>query len=198
MEVIFGEIFNTISTMLNYRVLVLLLLSCALPTAGSAVQSAAEIDNAWALPPVVLDDLHGQHRKLYDWRGNVIILNFWATWCGPCQVEIPHLQRYQAVYGKYGLQVIGIGLDDLRKLRNFARTLNIQYPVLHADPERDFHLLVQWGNAQAILPYTVVIGRDGRLHYSLQGVFDDAVFNEQVLPLLQDGRQSAIAEDASP
>lgn len=197
MEVTFGEILSTMTAMSNYRALVLLLLSCALPTASSAVQSATAIDNAWALPPLILDDLHGQRRKLYDWRGKVIMLNFWATWCGPCQIEIPYLQRYQAEYAKDGLQVIGIGLDDLRKLRNFVRTLNIQYPVLRADPERDFHLLKQWGNAQGVLPYTVVIGRGGHLHYSLQGVFDDAVFNEQVVPLLQGDRQSAIAVDVS-
>jgi thiol-disulfide isomerase/thioredoxin len=141
--------------------------------------------NAWNLPPLVLDDLDGRQRSLYDWRGRVIILNFWASWCGPCQSEIPHLVRYQHDYERTGLQVIGVALDEARKVRNVVRTLHINYPVLVADPKNDQSLLRLWGDAQQVLPYSVVIGRDGHIHFTQAGIMDEETFDDYVLPLLK-------------
>ncbi|MFW5443567.1 MAG: TlpA disulfide reductase family protein, partial [Methylococcaceae bacterium] len=121
------------------------------------------ISNAWELPPLILNDLDGQSHNLYDWHGQVIILNFWATWCRPCQIEIPDFIRYQTRYAAQGLQIIGVGLDEVRKLRNYARTVGINYPILQADPELQYSLLNQWGNPYGVLPFSVVIARDGHL-----------------------------------
>ncbi|MFZ0467600.1 MAG: TlpA disulfide reductase family protein [Thiogranum sp.] len=142
------------------------------------------VTNAWDLPPLVLDDLDGERRSLYDWRGRVIVLNFWASWCGPCQSEIPQLVRYQQDYQGAGLQVIGVALDKARKVRNVVRTLRINYPVLVADPENDQSLLRLWGDAQQVLPYSVVIGRDGHIHFTQVGIMDEKIFEDYVLPLL--------------
>lgn len=162
---------------------------------GTSVAAEQQPRPFWTLPPLALNDLEGTRRQLQDWRGKVVLLNFWATWCPPCRMEIPYLQRYQSLYGEYGLQVIGIGLDQLEKLRNFTRMLKLNYPVLHADPDRDFHLLRRWGNGYGILPYSVVIARDGQLRFVHQGIFDEALFKEQVLPLLDGQRQSGLAAD---
>jgi thiol-disulfide isomerase/thioredoxin len=142
------------------------------------------VTNAWDLPPLLLNDLDGEQRSLYDWRGRVIVLNFWASWCGPCQSEIPHLVRYQRDYQGAGLQVIGVALDEARKARNVVRTLHINYPVLVADPQSDQSLLRLWGDAQQVLPYTVVIGRDGHIHFTQVGIMDEETFDDYVLPLL--------------
>lgn len=151
------------------------------------------VTNAWDLPPLLLDDLDGGQRNLYDWRGKVIVLNFWASWCGPCQSEIPHLVRYQQDYQGAGLQVIGVALDETRKVRNVVRTLRINYPVLVADPEKDQSLLRLWGDAQQVLPYSVVIGRDGHIHFTQVGIMDEETFDDYVLPLLRSDLPAPVA-----
>ena len=152
----------------------------ALNTAGSA--------NAWDLPPMILNDLNGHQRNLYDWHGKVIILNFWASWCAPCQEEVPGLIELQKRFAQQGLQVVGVGMDETRKLENFARTLGINYPVLVADPDHGGRLMEQWGNHLGIIPFTVVIDRSGRLSYKRAGIFDDEVFDVFVKPLLESPR----------
>ena len=142
------------------------------------------ISNAWELPPIILKDLDGQEHNLYDWHGQVIMLNFWATWCGPCQIEIPDFIDYQSRYADQGLQIIGIGLDEVRKLRNFVRTIGINYPILQADPELQYSLLKQWGNPFGVLPFTVIIAKDGHLVFMQQGIFNQEAFNTIVKPLL--------------
>ncbi len=151
---------------------------------GHAEAENNKIANAWKLSPLVLPDLENKQRNLYGWHGKVIILNFWATWCGPCQIEIPYLIKFQKKYAAKGLQVVGVGLDDTRKLQNYVRTVGINYPVLRADPEENFSLLATWGNPFGTLPYTVVINRQGGFVLMHQGIFSEAIFNQFVLPLL--------------
>lgn len=153
-----------------------------------AFHNAADSANAWDLPPMILSDLNGQQRNLYDWHGKVIILNFWATWCAPCQEEIPNLIALQNRFTHQGLQVVGVGMDEIRKLKNFARTLGINYPILVEDPDHGGHLMQQWGNHLGIIPFTVVIDRNGRLSYKRAGVFDNEVFEAFVKPLLENPR----------
>lgn len=168
---------------------VFLLFPMLLSGGSRAEGGGGPIDNAWELTPLVLKDLDGERRSLYDWHGKVIVLNFWATWCRPCQVEIPDLIRYQREYRARGLQVVSVGIDELRKLRNFARTVRINYPVLVADPEDAGALLQRWGDSQGILPFTVVIGRDGHLAFMRMGMFDDEAFESYVLPLLSPSQE---------
>lgn len=142
------------------------------------------ISNAWELPPLILNDLSGEEHNLYDWHGKVILLNFWATWCGPCQIEIPDFIKYQSRYADKGLQVIGVGLDEVRKLKNYVRTVGINYPILQADPESQYSLLKQWGNSYGILPFTVIIARDGHFVFMQQGILNHQTFEKVVKPLL--------------
>ncbi len=153
--------------------------------AMSSVLNAKPIDNAWKMEPLVLNDLEGQRRQLYDWHGQVILLNFWATWCGPCQIEIPDLIAWQQQYGDKGLQVVSVGLDEVRKLRNYARTVGINYPVLVADPDSQFSLLKRWGDPFGVLPFSVVIGKDGHFVFMQQGIFRQQAFDAIVKPLLE-------------
>lgn len=142
------------------------------------------IDNAWELAPLVLEDLQGVERNLYDWHGSVIVLNFWASWCTPCQIEIPELVKYQSRYGNHGLQIVSVGMDEPRKLSNVARTLGINYPVLVADPKLDSVIMREWGNRKGVLPFSVVIDRDGHLVFMREGMFDSEAFEIWVRPLL--------------
>ncbi len=166
-------------------ILVLLVLAYSTTLLAESRSKGRAISNAWELPPLILKDLDGKQHNLYDWHGRVIMLNFWATWCGPCQVEIPDFIEYQKQYADQGLQIIGIGLDEVRKLRNFVRTVGINYPILQADPELQYSLLNQWGNPFGVLPFTVIIAKDGQLVYMQQGIFNKQAFDKFVKPLLE-------------
>ena len=134
--------------------------------------------------PFFLPGLDGESHSLADWKGKVVMLNFWATWCSPCLFEIRDLVAFQKQYKARGLQIIGLGFDEERKLRNVQRSLEINYPVLIADPVGNDGLMKQWGNSSGAVPYTVVIDRDGRMAYVHHGLLSRDVFDENVLPLL--------------
>lgn len=151
----------------------------------SSMALPAKTNIAWELPAFKLKGLDGKIHSLDDWKGKVIVLNFWASWCGPCQYEIPEFARFQSRYGKDGLQILGMGLDDEKKLANVARTLGINYPVLVLDPLVDRKILSDWGNDTGIVPYTAVIDKDGRITYIHRGKMDAEVFADYVLPLLK-------------
>lgn len=169
------------------------------PGTDSAVAAAALKDVSVAIPvnaappkanneremkPFSLTGLDGVRHSLSDWKGKVVILNFWATWCAPCLYEIRDFVVFQERYKARGLQIIGLGLDDEKKLRNVQRTLEINYPVLVADPVDNSGLMKLWGNSSGVVPYTVVIDRDGRVAYVHLGLMNSEVFDEYVLPLL--------------
>jgi len=166
-------------------VFILLISVCIVSVSAETSKKGKPISSAWQLPPLILNDLKGSKHNLYEWHGKVIMLNFWATWCGPCQIEIPDFIDYQTRYGGKGLQIIGVGLDETRKLRNYVRTVGINYPILQADPELQYSLLKQWGNSFGVLPFTVIIARDGRLVFMQQGVFKSEAFDSIVKPLLR-------------
>ena len=136
------------------------------------------------MPTLFLTGLDGRPHGLDEWRGRVVLVNFWASWCGPCQYEIPDLVELQNEYGTAGLQIVGVGVDDALPLRNVQRTLGINYPVLVVDPGRGGSLMRQWGNARQMVPYTVVVGRDGRIAYRHFGRLDREAFEDNVLPLI--------------
>lgn len=131
-----------------------------------------------------LKGLDGLNHSLGDWKGKVVVLNFWATWCSPCLYEISDFVAYQEKYKKQGLQFVGIGMDDEQKLRNVQRTLEINYPILIADPIRNGKLMESWGNKSGVVPYSVVIDRNGKIAFTLHGLMSSETFEESVLPLL--------------
>src|SRR5499427_10457868 len=83
-------------------------------------------------PDFTLDTLEGQAVKLSDYRGKAVLLNFWATWCGPCKVEMPWFVDLQKQYGSQGLQIIGVAMDDssTQDIQNFVNEMGVNYPVL--------------------------------------------------------------------
>jgi len=164
-----------------------LLLSLLLSVTAMSV-SAEKIDgmNVWSdLPPFVLNDSSGKERNLDEWKGNVLIVNFFATWCAPCRYEVPHLIKLQEKHGPQGLQIIGVGFDEGGKVKNYARSLEITYPVLIADPEDNPKLMERWGNAAGVIPYLFVVDRNGRVEISQTGTFSDRHFEWFVKPLLK-------------
>jgi len=111
---------------------------------------------------VRLADVKGGTQSLEQWRGQVLVVNYWATWCAPCREEIPGFVRLQERYGSRGLQFVGIAIDQPDKVAEFASELRINYPLLLGGLEI-IELLRQSGNRAGVLPYTLVIDRKGNL-----------------------------------
>jgi thiol-disulfide isomerase/thioredoxin len=133
---------------------------------------------------LILPDLEGLTHNLSEWRGKVILLNFWASWCAPCQYEIHDLVAWQEKYGTRDLQVIGVGVDVAQKLRNVRRSLEINYPILIAEPSRYPTIMSSWGNRMGTLPHSVVINREGQMVYIHRGLISEETFTDHILPLL--------------
>ena len=130
---------------------------------GTRLWHWAETDrSAEALMAVRLADLEGRQQALGQWRGKVLVVNFWATWCEPCREEIPAFVRLQDKYRTRGVQFVGIAIDQRDKIRAFARTFGINYPVLLGGIDT-VETSRQAGNRVGALPFTLVLDRNGRI-----------------------------------
>jgi thiol-disulfide isomerase/thioredoxin len=141
--------------------------------------------NAWEKSPLELIALEdGKPHNIKEWAGKVMVLNFWATWCVPCRAEIPEFVEFQRNHADDGVQIIGIGLDEPAKLRGMEKELGMNYPTLVLGFEASAKVFKEWGNTAQVLPYTVVIARDGAIMHQHLGLMDTQTLEEQVLPLL--------------
>jgi thiol-disulfide isomerase/thioredoxin len=129
-------------------------------------------------------DLDARPRKLSEWQGRVLICNFWATWCTPCREEIPMLVALRGKYGSQGLEIVGIAIDQVVKVREFSASFKISYPVLVADSGA-LDLMKELGNPGGGLPYTVVVDRKGELVHRQLGLLKQAEVEALVVPLLR-------------
>ena len=119
-------------------------------------------------PSFARRDLSGQSINPGSLRGKVVLLNFWATWCAPCEHEMPRFSAWQREYGSQGFQVIGISMDDDRdSAQKLAEKLKIDYPVAMGDAK----LGERYGGVLG-LPMTFLIGRDGKVLAQFQGETD--------------------------
>lgn len=136
-----------------------------------------------AVPVIALPDLDGRLRQSAEWRGRVVLVNFWATWCGPCVQEVPELVAAQRRWSDQGLQVVGIALDEGEAVRAFAERMGIHYPVLIAGMA-GFDLSQNFGNDVLSIPFTVVLDRTGRIRYRHLGVITPAELEDWIPVLL--------------
>ena len=139
--------------------------------------------NSAALLDLVLPDLAGREQPLAQWRGKVLVVNFWATWCGPCREEMPHFVRAQAEHGGNGLQFVGIAVDQADKVREFAEQLGINYPLLLGGYGA-IELSRTLGNSVGALPFTIIVDRQGELAWSHLGAVKEPQFSALVAKLL--------------
>jgi cytochrome c biogenesis protein CcmG/thiol:disulfide interchange protein DsbE len=169
--------------------LALALLTMAVPLEWP-FHSDAEIAHGPACPAdakqanldFTLKDVNNQDVRLSDYAGKVILLDFWATWCAPCKVEIPWFVEFQEKYGPAGLQVIGISVDDTQeKLVPFVQQLKMNYTVLqglgHDDVQEEYGPL--WG-----IPVTILISRDGKICSKHTGMGTKEAFEREIKSLL--------------
>jgi thiol-disulfide isomerase/thioredoxin len=126
--------------------------------------------DATKLLALSLPDTSGQRQSLSQWRGKVVVVNFWATWCEPCRREMPEFVVAQRELGPRGLQFVGIAVDQKDKVESFAKDLDLNYPALIAGYDA-VDLSKSLGNELSALPFTVIIDRKGNVASTQLGPF---------------------------
>src|SRR5215211_7601346 len=132
-------------------------------------------------PQFKLRDVNGHTVRLNQYRGKVVLINFWATWCPPCRAEMPDLVRLQREHARQGLQIIGITYppETKTRVRRFARSLKVNYPIILGTRQIRARF-----SSDETLPLTVVINREGKVSDIISGILLREEFDEKIKPLL--------------
>jgi peroxiredoxin len=152
--------------------------------AAAAMATPAAITPSTAAPDFALRSLEGPNLRLQEQRGRVVMVNFWATWCGPCRIEMPHLARLYEKYRASGFQLFGVNIDeDPRQAATVATKLGLHFPVL-LDTEKRVSKLYDLST----MPSTVLIDRNGRVRYIHRGYRDgyEDTYEKQIRELLKE------------
>lgn len=154
--------------------------------AGMAARYSWLPNDVPMIPEPQLVDLQGKAHALSEWRGKVLILNFWAVWCAPCREEMPEFVKLQTDLQEQGIQFVGVAVDDPGQVQAYLRQYPVNYPILLTEDEA-----AAWaerlGDTMAALPFSVVFDRQGRQVYSRIGTFRREQVLEVVAPLLGSG-----------
>lgn len=113
----------------------------------------------WTMP---FTGMHAQRVTLAPWRGQTLVLNFWATWCAPCREEIPDLLAIRQQYADKSVEIVGIAIDNAQSVAPYANKMKIAYPIVLGEGEA-LNLARVLGNPSGALPYTVVVAPDGAI-----------------------------------
>jgi cytochrome c-type biogenesis protein len=159
----------------------------------SGVARAQLAGVAAVAPDFSLESIDGRTVRLSDLRGKAVLLNFWATWCGPCKIEMPWFVDLQKEYGSQGLQIVGVAMDDASKedIAKFAKDMGVNYPILIGkDSVGD-----QYGGVPA-LPESFLISRDGKIVDKIVGLIGKGEIEEAVKKTLDTGPTTAQASSS--
>jgi peroxiredoxin len=161
------------------------LLALALAAGATlGLPAAAAPPSAGTAPDFTLRTLEGQNLRLQEQRGQVVLVNFWATWCAPCRQEMPHLNRLYDKYRSSGFVLLGVNVDDdPRNAGGTAAKLGVRFPVL-LDTEKKVSRLYDLNS----MPATVLIDRDGRVRHYHRGYREgyEDTYDRQIRELLKE------------
>lgn len=173
-----------VSAVATAAVLAVTLAGCASQTQKDAtvVTSQKPPGKRNLAPDFALKDADGKVVKLSDYKGKVVLLNFWATWCGPCKIEIPWFIEFQKTYKDRGFTVIGIAVDDegWEIVKPYLATKQVNYPVVVGDEMVN----TKYGGVEA-LPTTFVIDKDGKIANTHVGLVSRKEYESDIEQLLR-------------
>ncbi|MCX7170680.1 MAG: TlpA disulfide reductase family protein [Proteobacteria bacterium] len=124
---------------------------------------------------LTLPDVSAVSQALSQWRGKLLVVNFWATWCSPCREEMPGFSRLQKKFANKGVQFVGIAFDNADKVQQYAVQTPVSYPLLIGTSGL-LPITAGLGNLAGGLPFTVLIGRDGSLLETRLGIWKESAF----------------------
>lgn len=150
----------------------------ASPPAAPATQAAVT-----SLLKLRLATADGQWQNLAEWRGKVLVVNYWATWCPPCRAEMPGFSRLHDKYKANGVQFVGIAIDSVDKVREFRTSQKISYPLLIGTLDTMLGSAAL-GNSVQALPFTVIIDRNGALDTVKLGLYPETELETRLRTLI--------------
>lgn len=153
----------------------------AATTATAAQQAALE-----RLLNLELPDNGGTQRPLAAWKGKVLVINYWATWCPPCLKEMPAFTAANLKYQPQGVQFIGLSVDTETNVREFQAKHQINYPLLIAPPSA-VRLTEELGNTAQVLPFTVIVDQKGGIALIKRGALSEAELDAKLAELTRPG-----------
>jgi thiol-disulfide isomerase/thioredoxin len=145
--------------------------------------STTEQTSPTPLPDFNLPDVSGELHSISEWRGKILIINFWATWCPPCREEIPEFIALQERYGAKGMQFIGIAIDDQDSVEEYMVSTKINFPILIGGVT-GIALAHQLGNSVDAVPFTLVVNQQGQIIHRQPGEFSREQIMKIITPLL--------------
>ncbi|WP_305794655.1 TlpA disulfide reductase family protein [Granulicella sp. L46] len=155
-----------------------IVLTPAPASSGTAQASPSDTDPAEVLmrgkkaPAFTLTTIDGKKVSLSDYKGRPVLVNFWATWCGACKLEMPWFEEFQQKYGSQGFEILGIAQDDAAKdeIDKVAKRINVSYPILFPDAK----VAPAYGGVE-YLPESFYVGRDGIIQIQTAGLASDGL-----------------------
>jgi len=158
------------------------LLSSHPESAGNAVAADSQTPHPYR-PDFSLLDLDEELQSIDNWNGQVIMVNFWATWCPPCRREIPAFIRLYENYRDQGFVILGVAIDDPQSVQDFVDPMDVNYPILLGE-ETGIEITTAYGNRLGVLPFTVFIDREGRIIHTRRRELNYEQAEALIKPLL--------------
>lgn len=152
----------------------------------SGPQTAIPAGGGAKLLALTLADSAGAPQALAQWRGRVVVANFWATWCPPCLKEIPGFAEVSRKFAPQGVQFVGISIDSPERVTRFQQEQAIPYPLLIGSAET-LQLSAEMGNIPQALPFTVILDASGEIRHAKLGTWTESDLEARIHPLLNPG-----------